>query len=132
ERGQRNPTLHNVLKLAEVLGVDPGDLVHGLRSPREALHTWGPRYTASTCWNAGLSRSTSKRGQSRRLSFVSSPLLMSSGSIAIDSSALPSRIMRARLNRRGSPATCQFVTSARTDSGPRRWIRASQAFTWLV
>jgi transcriptional regulator with XRE-family HTH domain len=33
ERGQRNPTLHNILKLAEVLGVDPGDLVHGLRAP---------------------------------------------------------------------------------------------------
>lgn len=33
ERGQRNVTLHNVLKLAEVLGVDPGDLVHSLRAP---------------------------------------------------------------------------------------------------
>jgi DNA-binding Xre family transcriptional regulator len=33
ERGQRNVTLHNILKLAEVLGVDPGDLVHGLRAP---------------------------------------------------------------------------------------------------
>jgi transcriptional regulator with XRE-family HTH domain len=33
ERGQRNPTLHNILKLAEVLGVDPGDLVRGLRAP---------------------------------------------------------------------------------------------------
>jgi transcriptional regulator with XRE-family HTH domain len=36
ERGQRNPTLHNILKLAEVLGVDPGDLVRGLRSPDTA------------------------------------------------------------------------------------------------
>ena len=33
ERGQRNPTLHNILKLAEVLGMDPGDLVRGLRAP---------------------------------------------------------------------------------------------------
>ena len=33
ERGQRNITLHNILKLAEVLGVDPGGLVHGLRAP---------------------------------------------------------------------------------------------------
>ena len=27
ERGQRNVFLHNILKLAEVLGVDPGELV---------------------------------------------------------------------------------------------------------
>jgi ribosome-binding protein aMBF1 (putative translation factor) len=33
ERGQRNVTLHNILKLAEVLEVDAGDLVHGLRAP---------------------------------------------------------------------------------------------------
>jgi transcriptional regulator with XRE-family HTH domain len=33
ERGQRNVTLHNILKLAEVLGVDPGELVHGLPAP---------------------------------------------------------------------------------------------------
>jgi transcriptional regulator with XRE-family HTH domain len=33
ERGQRNLTLHNILKLAEVLGVDPGELVRGLRAP---------------------------------------------------------------------------------------------------
>jgi hypothetical protein len=26
-------TLHNILKLAEVRGVDPGELVHGLRAP---------------------------------------------------------------------------------------------------
>jgi transcriptional regulator with XRE-family HTH domain len=32
ERGQRNLTLHNVLKLAEVLGVDPCELVRGLRA----------------------------------------------------------------------------------------------------
>ena len=33
ERGQRNVTPHNILKLAEVLGVDPGELVRELRSP---------------------------------------------------------------------------------------------------
>lgn len=33
ERGQRNVTLHSILKLAEVLAVDPGELVHGLRAP---------------------------------------------------------------------------------------------------
>jgi transcriptional regulator with XRE-family HTH domain len=33
ERGQRNLTLHNILKLAEVLEIDPGELVHGLRAP---------------------------------------------------------------------------------------------------
>ncbi len=35
ERGQRNLTLHNILKLAEVLDVDPGELVRGLRAPSE-------------------------------------------------------------------------------------------------
>jgi hypothetical protein len=30
ERGQRNVTSHSILKLADVLGVDPGDLVRGL------------------------------------------------------------------------------------------------------
>lgn len=30
ERGQRNPNLHNLLKLAAGLGVDPGKLVRGL------------------------------------------------------------------------------------------------------
>jgi transcriptional regulator with XRE-family HTH domain len=34
ERGQRNVTLHNILKLAEVLGVDPGELIRGLRAPQ--------------------------------------------------------------------------------------------------
>jgi transcriptional regulator with XRE-family HTH domain len=33
ERGQRNLTLHSILKLAEVLGVDPCELVRGLRAP---------------------------------------------------------------------------------------------------
>lgn len=33
ERGQANLTLHNILKIAEVLGADPGDLVAGLKSP---------------------------------------------------------------------------------------------------
>jgi transcriptional regulator with XRE-family HTH domain len=30
ERGQVNPTLHNILKIAAVLGLDPGDLIEGL------------------------------------------------------------------------------------------------------
>ena len=33
-REQRYLTLHNILKLTEVLGVDPADLVRGLRAPR--------------------------------------------------------------------------------------------------
>jgi transcriptional regulator with XRE-family HTH domain len=33
ERGQRNLSLHNLLKLAAGLGVDPGELVRGLRPP---------------------------------------------------------------------------------------------------
>jgi len=33
ERGQRNVTLPSILKLAEMLQVDPGDLVRGLRAP---------------------------------------------------------------------------------------------------
>lgn len=30
ERGQRNLTLHNIIKIADGLGVDPGDLVKQL------------------------------------------------------------------------------------------------------
>ncbi|HSZ12643.1 MAG TPA: helix-turn-helix transcriptional regulator [Solirubrobacteraceae bacterium] len=33
ERGRRNLNLHNLLKLAAGLGVDPGELVQGLRPP---------------------------------------------------------------------------------------------------
>jgi transcriptional regulator with XRE-family HTH domain len=33
ERGQRNVTLHSILKLAEVLQVDPCELVRGLHTP---------------------------------------------------------------------------------------------------
>jgi transcriptional regulator with XRE-family HTH domain len=33
ERGQRNLSLHNLLKLAEGLGIDPSQLVQGLRAP---------------------------------------------------------------------------------------------------
>lgn len=33
ERGQRNISLHNLLKLAAGLGVDAGELVTGLRPP---------------------------------------------------------------------------------------------------
>lgn len=35
ERGKRNISLHNILKLAEGLQIDPGELVRGLRAPRE-------------------------------------------------------------------------------------------------
>jgi transcriptional regulator with XRE-family HTH domain len=33
ERGRRNLSLHNLLRLAEGLEVDPGDLVRGLGAP---------------------------------------------------------------------------------------------------
>ena len=33
ERGQRNVTLHNILKLAEMLDVDPAELMRGLKAP---------------------------------------------------------------------------------------------------
>jgi transcriptional regulator with XRE-family HTH domain len=33
ERGQRNVTLHNILKLAAALRVDPAELVRGLSPP---------------------------------------------------------------------------------------------------
>lgn len=36
ERGRRNLSLHNLLKLAAALGVDPGELVTGLKPPGEA------------------------------------------------------------------------------------------------
>jgi transcriptional regulator with XRE-family HTH domain len=32
ERGQRNVALRNIIRLAEALGADPGELVRGLRS----------------------------------------------------------------------------------------------------
>ena len=35
ERGQRNLSLHNLLKLADGLKIDPGRLVRGLQAPRE-------------------------------------------------------------------------------------------------
>ena len=34
ERGQRNLSLHNLLKLASALRIDPGDLIRGLKPPR--------------------------------------------------------------------------------------------------
>ena len=34
ERGQRNLTLHNILKIAEALKIDPGVLVSGLKAPQ--------------------------------------------------------------------------------------------------
>jgi transcriptional regulator with XRE-family HTH domain len=33
ERGRRNISLHNLLKLAQGLGVDPAELVKGLKPP---------------------------------------------------------------------------------------------------
>ena len=36
ERGQRNISLHNLLKVARGLCVDPGDLVRGLEAPEPA------------------------------------------------------------------------------------------------
>jgi transcriptional regulator with XRE-family HTH domain len=33
ERGQRNLSLHNQLKIAAGLGIDPGELVQGLKAP---------------------------------------------------------------------------------------------------
>lgn len=33
ERGRRNLNLHNLLKIAAGLGVDPGELVQGLQAP---------------------------------------------------------------------------------------------------
>jgi transcriptional regulator with XRE-family HTH domain len=35
ERGRRNLSLHNLLKIAEGLVIDPGRLVRGLQAPRE-------------------------------------------------------------------------------------------------
>lgn len=35
ERGRRNISLHNILKIAKGLRVDPGELVRGLRAPGE-------------------------------------------------------------------------------------------------
>lgn len=37
ERGRRNLNLHNLLKLAAGLGVDPGELVQGLRPPDDGV-----------------------------------------------------------------------------------------------
>lgn len=36
ERGQRNLRLHNLLKVANGLGLDPADLVRELKPPRQA------------------------------------------------------------------------------------------------
>ena len=33
ERGKRNISLHNILKLAELLDIDPAELVRGLKAP---------------------------------------------------------------------------------------------------
>lgn len=35
ERGRRNLTLHNILKIADGLELDPGDLVRGLPAPAD-------------------------------------------------------------------------------------------------
>jgi transcriptional regulator with XRE-family HTH domain len=36
ERGQRNPRLSNLLKIAAGLDIDPGELVKGLKAPEQA------------------------------------------------------------------------------------------------
>lgn len=43
ERGRRNLTLHNILKIAEALEVDPGELVAGLKAPRLVCPTESDR-----------------------------------------------------------------------------------------
>jgi transcriptional regulator with XRE-family HTH domain len=43
ERGRRNLSLHNLLKLARGLGVDPGELVHGLDPPEDDRPRSNPR-----------------------------------------------------------------------------------------
>lgn len=35
ERGRRNVSLHNILKLAQGLQIDPCELIRGLRAPAE-------------------------------------------------------------------------------------------------
>lgn len=35
ERGRRNLTFHNILKVAEALAVDPAELVRGLKAPTD-------------------------------------------------------------------------------------------------
>jgi transcriptional regulator with XRE-family HTH domain len=35
ERGQRNIRLYNLLKIADGLGVDPGDLISGMSPPKK-------------------------------------------------------------------------------------------------
>lgn len=37
ERGQRNINLHNLLKVAAGLGIDPAELVRGLRPPAQKI-----------------------------------------------------------------------------------------------
>jgi transcriptional regulator with XRE-family HTH domain len=37
ERGRRNVSLHNILKLASGLQIDPAELVRGLKPPEEAV-----------------------------------------------------------------------------------------------
>ena len=43
ERGQRNISLHNILKLAEGLTIDPGELVTGLHSPEHLIQSGSVR-----------------------------------------------------------------------------------------
>ena len=44
ERGLSNPTFHTLIRIAAVLGIDPGDLVRGLDA--STLPTKGVTYTA--------------------------------------------------------------------------------------
>jgi hypothetical protein len=45
ERGQRNVTLHNILRIAKMLEIDPGKLLRGLRAPHEWPRSICPRPT---------------------------------------------------------------------------------------
>jgi transcriptional regulator with XRE-family HTH domain len=39
ERGQRNVSLHNILKIADALQLDPAELVRGLSAPETEATT---------------------------------------------------------------------------------------------
>lgn len=57
ERGRRNISLHNILKIATGLQLDAGDLVQGLRAPASHADGTGPQ-SPSPSSVARISRST--------------------------------------------------------------------------